>query len=685
MKKKFLITLLSGVCVTACAFGLTACNMFGGGNNKHEHDYDTSWANDETYHWHTCLGGGDCDTPEKDKAKHVDANSDGYCDICERGGLPEKQDAPVEIEYSYTDTKITVEDAYYGTDKTTSWDTEYRLDDGEWKKRNQVTRDYIYYTDLTPASTHTLYARMGENGNFAASDAFSVSVTLKKTVRKDFPTKDSIAYEMTGRTAVFTLSDGIELSLDGGKTYSTDKQITHTYSKVGLHDVLIRYSETETHTESGRLRISVRATDFAGGYGTEESPYIIGTLEQFKALKDFNVNGSFFVLTGDIAFDNEIWEYGMLGEITIDGRGHKITNLKQKTPLFRSVKAAKNLTVENAVFVSTLGKTNNDSSTNPAILAFDLHSAENVTVSGMIEVNAAETVAQSSIAVGGICARLVQENAGETYGMTGCRADIKVTLPNVKAKLGEHLKVHLGGLAGYVLPYDKFTHNEFATIMRCSANLNLTQAYASEANVGGIVGGFGSTSQYGAKFGPTAEISNCYTTGKVRLYFLAEGESLGTSHIGGIAPEITGSISTCYSTIDFDIDTELYTNAGATIYLGGICAKAHNETDFVKQSLNRCLFAGSISVTNAATANAGGTFKLNAVCADETGFAADGVDYYYKSGVTDSVEGEQTVSGDGARPVEETEMLTVEWQKQSLKITDEYYWITEEGKLPTLK
>ncbi|MDE7158525.1 MAG: hypothetical protein K2N74_03025, partial [Clostridiales bacterium] len=349
-----------------------------------------------------------------------------------------------------------MEDAYYGEDKTTSFDTEYRLDDGEWQKRNNVTREYIYYTDLAPASTHTLYARLCEREGYSVGEPFSVSVTLKKSVPSSTPKASDISYENTEKTVVFTLGDGIELSLDDGKTYSAEQQITYTYPSVGEKDVFIRYSETETHVASGRLRVKILVSGFASGKGTEESPYLIGTLEQFKALKEFSESDSYFALTADIVWDDEVWERGYNApHAHIDGRGHKVSGLKQKTPLFYSVAEAKNLTIENAEYSTRIEKSSID---NPAILAGELIYAENVNISGSITIGAPNKTidpglsGRFSMAVGGICARLRQREADELYGMSRCKADITVSLPNVKEKIGVYTELHLGGLAGIVVP-----------------------------------------------------------------------------------------------------------------------------------------------------------------------------------------------------------------------------------------
>ncbi|MBD5131267.1 MAG: hypothetical protein HDT28_01540 [Clostridiales bacterium] len=692
MKKKLITAIVTLAMSTTCAFGLSGCALFGGGS-EHEHEYASDWAFDETYHWRPCLADGKCDEPKKDKGKHVDPNRLGTCEVCgERVIIP--QDAPVEIEYDYTDTTITVYRAYYDEDKTTSAYTEYRLDDGEWKQPNASKHEYLYYTELDPASTHTLYARLCERTGYALGETFSVSITLKKSFPASPPTSDAISYEVTGKTVAFTLSDGVELSVDGGETYSAESKITHTFPVSGNKDILIRYSETATHLASGYIRIKIKTTDFARGDGTENDPYIISTLEHFKGLKDlYETSDCYFAMTDDIEWDDEVWEQGhqLIRNLHFDGRGHKITGLKQKEPLFDSAYEVKNLTIENAVYSDRIEKS---SIANPAIIAGDLNYAENVNVSGTITVLAPEKAIELglsgrfSMAVGGICARLVQSRADDNYGMSRCNADITVSLPNIKEKAGVHLELNLGGLAGIVVPYNTKDHNDLAAVSRCSANLNVTQAYVSDSDIGGLLGGFANSND----FGPTANITNCYTTGTVNINFYSKDDNLhsGTLRAGGIAPEITGSISTCYSAIDFNIDAYVTKSqigaCSSVVYVGGICTNAHSNsrhTDSINQQLSRCLFAGSINVKNP-VADDVGSYNLNAVCANYANFDST-QELYYKSTVVEPADDAKTVSGDGALAVDESEMMTAAWQKQTLHFSDEYYWALEDGKLPTLK
>lgn len=54
---------------------------------EHEHVWATSWTNNKTYHWHECIGEGDCDVTQNSAkngyARHTYSNSkDKYCNDC---------------------------------------------------------------------------------------------------------------------------------------------------------------------------------------------------------------------------------------------------------------------------------------------------------------------------------------------------------------------------------------------------------------------------------------------------------------------------------------------------------------------------------------------------------------------------------------------------------------------------
>lgn len=77
--KKIILILMTLICVTACVFGFAAC---GDTTPKHTHDYSSEWTTDTAHHWHECKTDG-CDSKQKDKAAHSDADNNGKCDVCD--------------------------------------------------------------------------------------------------------------------------------------------------------------------------------------------------------------------------------------------------------------------------------------------------------------------------------------------------------------------------------------------------------------------------------------------------------------------------------------------------------------------------------------------------------------------------------------------------------------------------
>lgn len=580
--------------------------------------------------------------------------------------------------------KIIVNKALYDEDKTTTPETEYRLDDGEWIKG---TDSVVTFSELAPASLHILYARTCAKEGYAASEAISVEIKLKKGKNDCVPNTNEIEYEITGKTVCFTLNDGIELSLDSGITYSSEKEISNTYTDAGFVSVYIRYAETATHTESNSRRVDIKITEFEGGIGTEKSPYRIGTLEQFKNLKQFYEDGAYFAITDDIAFDDEIWERNTLSNIKIDGRGHTLFGIRQKTPLFYYVAVIKNLTIANAEYHSEITEDNPNGISSPSIIAGRLNYAENVSVNGSITVSAAQNVnsiGRYPIDIGGICSQLLSKSDGNHYGMKNCRVDLTLSLPNLTDVEGEGMILNMGGLAAWVLPDNSNVSDSTVTITQCNVNINVTHAYVSSANVGGIIGGYSSDN-----IGITTFVNNCYTTGNIRLSYREINDNadggFGTSRIGGIAPGISGNIEYCYSSIDFDIDTKLYARKGeTTILLGGICVSANNASDFAEQNLRNCLFAGSVNVTNSAQENIGGTFKLDVICADARSFDNTEYLFYLDSAILTDSNAVKADALDGAITVTENDVKSARWQYDSIKF-DDAYWVIENGKLPVLK
>ncbi|MGN0813124.1 MAG: pectinesterase family protein [Candidatus Coproplasma sp.] len=96
MNKK--LTKLLSVFVIAGAIGMGSMMSFAGCG--HTHTAGSDWQSDETNHWHDCTAG---DGEQLDKAEHVDADSNGKCDVC---GYDVVSISTVEAEASKTEVTV---------------------------------------------------------------------------------------------------------------------------------------------------------------------------------------------------------------------------------------------------------------------------------------------------------------------------------------------------------------------------------------------------------------------------------------------------------------------------------------------------------------------------------------------------------------------------------------------------
>lgn len=650
MKRKFIFTLLSLVCAIACAFGLAACGSPDDvGNNGEE--------------------GGENNPPIELK----------------------ESDAPIDILFQGANTTaIYVAYAIYGNDKTPSPYSEYKLDDGEWIAAQTGDECQAVYENLTPGSTHTVYARCGAHDEYKASAEYSVTITLNKEYNHN--KIETLKYDVTAKTLTVKLEEGMEVSFDNDETYSTDG--THTYNETGEKSFRVRYAETATHYSGDSKRYSVVITDFDGGLGTEENPYRIDTLEQFKTLRNatYLQENNWLKLTSDIVFDDETWgESWKWNEYTlnIDGNGHKIVNPNLSTPLFNNLGTAKNLTVENVKCNTFI----NGNETRAALLSNWIHQADNVSVCGSITVACGEKPTyfrDHCVSVGGIAVSLKQPYTGGTYGMSDCRVNVTVSLPDTTEWSGWHAKYNLalGGLAAAV---SRSGGTDSATISACAVNLSVSGGVIYYGDIGGLVGGPVASSESGSsnREAPPIAVCDCYTTGNVSLKVFCGmiSGSKQVTRIGGIAPAVRGSIERCYSTIEFDIDAEISRNSSvddqAEVRIGGIVAVGAHE-GIKYPTLSNVFFAGKILAKNKDGTNDIPCLITGATCVQPADFDTPSK-WYFDAAVLTVTEGYETITASAMETkVATDELKSVNWQKNNLG-WDETVWTLTNGKLPDLK
>ncbi len=257
-------------------------------------------------------------------------------------------------------------------------------------------------------------------------------------------------------------------------------------------------------------------TGFAGGEGTEEKPYLVGTSEQLAKLRDESNLDGFFKQIADIDFDsititqNEGWEpiedEDNKFSGTYDGNNRRIRNLTIYRP--------------GTEFVGLFGYTDDDSIIRNVVLrSVNIVGGRNT--GGLVGFNSGEILncfVDGTLTAlkddGNSLERKVGGLVGENYG------EIKDSGADVDVK-GEK---EVGGFVG---------DNDFEGV--------ITNSYAKgEVKAEEVIGGF-----VGNNYGL---ISGSFATGKVSTINYDPGEN--GYEVGGFAAYNEGEIINCYATGD---------------------------------------------------------------------------------------------------------------------------------------
>lgn len=652
MKKKVLSALLTVFCIAGAAFAFTAC--------------------------------------DSENNENVNGNGNGNGNENPPAAVLKDSPEPINILTECDSTSIYVLNAVYEGEEDLSEFTEYKLDDYDWAKAKTSEYDTFeaIYEGLEPASTHTVYARCGAHGEYKASEEYSVTVTLEKGFRRDFP--ETASYDVEGKTVTVTLEEGVEVSFDNRETYTSNG--TFTYTETGLKTFYLRYGETNKYLAGPEKNFNILITDFAGGFGTKENPYRIDNLEQFKTLRTASYvrDGDWCKLTSDIEFDETILDKAERGSlINIDGGGHKLISPKTSSPLFYEIGTAENLIIEQAEYISDLGSIGIDG----ALLSVFIQQAENVSVSGSITINNNKLnyFRDYCVSVGGIATYLFLPYTGGDYGMNNCRVDLNVSLPDTSSWSYQYYSLALGGLASTVTCHT--TETKLARISACSVNLNVSGGVFGYGDIGGLVGGLVASSEASSskRETPPIEVSDCYTAGSISLKTVSHalsGSKRIITRIGGIAPAVCGSIERCYSAIEFDINADVYAGTGDEpmyeLRAGGIVAEGE-KNGMQSPVLSNVLFAGKTTVKDiTAESKKGSAFHVETICAKSSAFVSPSK-LYFDETVLSVPEGAEQVSFSAYdTKVSASELKTLNWQKTNLA-WDETIWNLQEGKLPELK
>ena len=223
---KWLVALALVVCM-ALAVGITACTKVDDGGNEtpHLHTWSESWSSDETHHWKAPTCG---DTAEKkDEGAHVDADSNGKCDVCNHDvpveAQPEELAAPVITLNGNVISWTAVEHAdgyevYEGEELvSTQTQTTYTIDKTE-------EGSYTYSVKATGASDKYLTSKASATVTYSVSVLAAPVITLNGKIILWSAVEHADGYEIyEGETLVSTQSETsylIDKTADGNYVYT---------------------------------------------------------------------------------------------------------------------------------------------------------------------------------------------------------------------------------------------------------------------------------------------------------------------------------------------------------------------------------------------------------------------------------------------------------------------------------
>ena len=282
----------------------------------------------------------------------------------------------------------------------------------------------------------------------------------------------------------------------------------------------------------GALTVSAESTtEFLGGDGTEESPYLISNKTHLNNVR--NHPGSHFKMVADITFTEA--DFSVRGEFYNDGQGWQPIGTDGGTPFIGVFDGNGHIIKGLYVNIQTT-----DRDVYAGLFGYSRGMIKNL---GMMD--GSVSASSSSSSAGGI--------AGYNIGtISDCYNTGSVS---ASAASSAYSYSYAGGIAGW----------NYGTISNCyntgSASASVSSSsssFSSSSSAGGIAGDNVGT------------ISNCYNTGSVSATATSTSSS---SHAGGIAGynDGTGTISNCYN-------TGSVSSSSSYSCAGGIAGQNYNGT-----------------------------------------------------------------------------------------------------------
>lgn len=511
---------------------------------------------------------------------------------------------------------------------------EYSLNGESWQTET-------LFTGLTPNTQYTYYFRYGEIEDTYAGPSVAHNFT---TLKSDQTAPADFTLRQADKTVTVSSGEGAEYSYDGGATY-TDAN-THTFTQNGDYAVKVRYKETQSKNASEAQSFSVRISDYYGGFGTEESPYLISTVDNFNALA--NAGRGVYKLINDLDFTDETFTPAgrLYIGMTFDGDGHKLTGVKMQEEvstandrrygIFKQVDCVKNLIVENAVIDLTIAK-DTYIHCNMGIIAAETYSVENCKVSGTFTVKGEGGIAD--LYAGGIAGKISENTAAGDYKISDCYADVKFNIGCNTVSTA-----YIGGIVGENATPTSQTSPKIS-ITKCGADIVAELFNAYSARVGGIAGDL------------YADMENCYAKGDITVSCI-EYSSTRAAYCAGLSGGLTGTMKNCYASVNVGVG-----GVNQNIIAGGLIGYAAGI------KAENCFVCGNVS----ANLTSGNNKSIDAFACV---YVSEALNCYLSAGLTTAV-GAVTAAT-------EAEIKSAAWQTDVLKL-DASVWSITDGEYPVLK
>ena len=296
----------------------------------------------------------------------------------------------------------------------------------------------------------------------------------------------------------------------------------------------------------GALTVSAESTtEFLGGDGTEESPYLISNKTHLNNVR--NHRSSHFKMVADITFTEA--DFSVRGEFYNDGQGWQPIGTDGGTPFIGVFDGNGHIIKGLYVNIQTT-----DRNVYAGLFGYSRGMIKNL---GMTDGSVSSTSTSTS------SYSYSYSYAGGIAGYNGGTISNCYNAGRVSTSSSSSSRSNAGGIAGY----------NGGTIRDCyntgSVSATATST-SSSSHAGGIAGENDGT------------ISNCYNTGSV-----SSTASYSSSYVGGIAGYNGGTISNCYNTGSVSATA---TSTSSSSRAGGIAG--YNGYD---GTISNCYNTGSVS------------------------------------------------------------------------------------------